>query len=90
MRGDARNLGDDRQVHVGDFEPLLSGEEQCFADEYPRGHVVEIGIAVRKKLADVPTGHAAENGVGERMQQHVAVGMGQHLGRAEDRVAAEL
>ena len=46
-------------------------------------------IPVGKMLADVAKARAAKQGVGKGVQQHVAVGVGEHLRRAGDAHAAK-
>ena len=59
------------EAHVG-----FGGLRKHLIEQHHRGNVVEGGIVVREQLADVAPGKAAEHGVHEGVEQHVAVGVG--------------
>ena len=54
----------------------LGGQGHDAVEQNGGGNVLEGGVAVGKETADVAPGEAAENGVHEGVEQHVAVGVG--------------
>ncbi len=75
MRANARRLADDVDIDMADaaaaFGEALDGEGQ----EAVRRRVAPLRIARREMHADIAVGQRAEDGIGERVQHDVGVGM---------------
>ena len=75
MGSELRALRDDRAVHVADA-PSVFPEQR--ADTAQQQHAVRAligGVFIRKMLPDVPERGGAEQGVHQRMREHVGVGV---------------
>ena len=75
VRADARRLADDVDVEMGDAAAACVDALDRESEEAVGGGAAPLRIARRKMHADVAVGERAEDGVGERMQHHVGVGM---------------
>ena len=73
MRSQARGLGDNGQVDMGDAKSQRASFVHDLRQQDGGGDVLEALVAVRKMFADVPQAEAAEDGVAEGVQEHVAV-----------------
>ena len=68
-------LGNDSQVHIGEAQPLPVEQAQNLVQQYRRGNIVKGGVRIGEVFAYVAQAGAAEQGVHQRMQQHIAVGV---------------
>ena len=89
MRRDARRFAHDGDVEMRDHAAAgahpLAGE----GEEAIRRRAAPLRIARRKVLADVAFGERAEDGIHQRMQRDVSIGMPGHAARIWDTDAAE-
>ena len=75
MRPDARRLADHGHVEMGDEAAARRYALDGKAQETVGGGAAPLRIAGRKMGADVAFGERPENGVDQRMQHHVGIGM---------------
>ena len=89
MRADARRLADDVDVEMGDAAAARAHALDREGEEAIGGGAAPLRIARRKVHADVAVGERAQDGVDQRMQHHVGVGMPGQALRVRDAHAAE-
>jgi len=75
VRVNPGRLGDDRCVHIHDFTVAQRDDVRGLLQKNLARHAFPARVGVREKMADVLLAERAENGVAQRMNHHVAVGM---------------
>jgi len=75
MRIDLGFFGNDGDVNVGDGSLMQLDVASGFFEEEGAGCVFPPGIGVRKKLTDVGFAQGSEDGVTERVQDNVRIGV---------------
>ncbi len=77
MRRHLRRLGDDGGIDIADRVPLGLYLRQHVAQQHAAVGALELRVGVREMLADIPQRRGTKQRVAQRVQQHVAVGMGE-------------
>ena len=89
VRRDPRLLADQDAVRVDELEAGLAHLRVGVAQQVERVGAVPARVAGGEERADVAEPGRAEHGVGERVRDHVAVGVAGEAARMLDRDAAE-
>ena len=89
MGADARRLADDRDVEMGDAPAACAHPIDREREEAIGGGAAPLRIGGREMHADIAFGKRAENGVHERMQDDVGIGMAGQSAPMRDAHAAE-
>ena len=78
VRRDPGPFGDQRHVELGDHAAAGGDAGDGVGEEAVGGGAAPLRVGWREMLADVAVADGAEHGIGERMQDHVGVGMADH------------
>ena len=89
MRADARRLADHGGVEMRDDAAAGAHALDREGEEAVRRGALPLRIARREMHADVAVGERAEDGVDQRMQHHIGVGMAGNATAVRDAHAAE-
>ena len=89
VRPDLGRLAHQRQVEMGDAPAARFHALDREGEEPVGGRALPLRIAGREMRADIAVGQRAENGVGQRVQAHIGVGMAGELVRVRDAHAAQ-
>ena len=75
MWADLRLSKNKRRVHIDHGVTRRPHPLQGLAQKNCRVSAFPLGIGGRKQRADIRRSHGAEQGIGQRMQKHVAIGV---------------
>ena len=82
-------LGHDGQIHVAEGQTGIPEAFQHVVQKDSGGNIVETGVGIGEKTADVAQGRRSEKGVAQCVNGHIAVGVGHKSGLALDPDAAK-
>ena len=71
MRLQARRLGDDADIGVGQFVVFLPNQQIAVPQQLDTVDVVIARVGIRKVSANISQGGRAQQGVAQRMQHHI-------------------
>lgn len=89
VRRDLRGFEDDGRIDVHDRPSVLRQEIADVPEEDEAGDSAVARVGVREVSADIPERRGAEKGVGDRMEEHIRVGVPVETGRMRDGDPAE-
>ena len=89
MRGHSGRLGDDGDIRVGEAIAARAHHSRGAAQQFAAVDILVRRVRIGKVRADIAGRRGAEQGVAERVEHDIAVGMGEQTAFIRNRHAAE-